>query len=281
MELIREAVLRYVEAAEKGQTEVDDPANDGRTLASLTDPLPNPYQDMVARWRLDRTLRQMSDLAAYRLELDAWPADIYLLRVLTELHQRLGALDEFLVVTNLQFWHDATAPKDSSFLAPESGSLYLAAQEQAVVNRMRLYRVFLVDPTVRNQCGLRQHREFLERVTAKEPLLDVKVHFREFDDLDNAKLHLGHFAVIRRRKQPGTQLGQNDADGGCMVVEPVYYAAGKISHLRLLFSRGSGHEDANVKFYIDRFFNAAEGSKSIEVLADNHQQSGREVTAIP
>ena len=222
---------------------------------------PNPYQDMFATWRLARTLSQLQAIGLGNLELEAWPAEVYLLRILTEILETLGPQDEFLVVTNLRFWNYA-AP---SGVLGEYSTGYLSAQSAALKRGMRLFRVFLLSKTqmAADLPRLETHRKFLR--DAKEENAQIDVAYVELDDKEiEDAIHGMHFACIRRRegKDP---LSSRDQDNGRLIVEPVYRGT-RISSLRLVFSPGEPHEDANSRFYIDRFFQAALVSKSLEKL---------------
>lgn len=272
-EVIRTAVRHYLESEQATQSGRSSATEQARKLIEISRGLNNPYQKLVGSWRLSRTERQLSDIAGLRVELDVWPAEIYLLRVLTELLQKFGPHDEFLVVTNLQFWHDAASPSPSSFFGPESAGLYLSAQGEAIARGMRLHRVFLLsDEDLRlRTCGLKQHRRFVTDLRKHYPQHSehVQVRYKSFPSIDDARMRIGHFACIRWRNTPGTSLPASEPDEGCLIVEPVYYAPGKISHLRLLFSNGPSHTDPVVKFYLDRFLQAADGSEPVENIVAN------------
>lgn len=234
-----------------------------RQLAEIDRSFANPYQSFIARWRLERVLRQLEEISAFKFDLEVWPAEIYSLRVLTELHQGFTEKDEFLVVTNLNFWHE------TGFFGPESSGLYLAAQEAAIARGLRLVRVFLLtddDITSHKEC-LRAHGRFLSGIRNRYPSLlkNVSVRFKRCSNIDDGLLQIGHFACVRRRNTPSKQLPSRDPDEACVVLEPVYQRR-RLSHLRFLFSRGSSQDDPAIKFFVDRFLQAEADSRPVEEL---------------
>jgi hypothetical protein len=279
LQVVRRAIEEY------GRPELLNMAEGGsiarqqaRSLLELTQEFENPYQEKLASWRIARTRRQIADVRASRLELDAWPAEIYLLRVLTELLQKLGDGDEFLVATNLGFWRTASAAESAqkqsatasdgslsamalppSLLGPESSALYLSAQRDAVARGMRLKRVFLLSKkdSTTGAAALDMHRRLLHDLD-DEQRRRVQICCRVVDDLDAAVVRTGHFACVRRINSAATPFSVLEPDFGAFVVEPVYQGH-HIRHLRLLFSQGqSSQDDPTVKFYLDRFFAAAD-----------------------
>jgi hypothetical protein len=259
VEVAREAIEHHVRIQNAEEAEKPgDPVVLARRILEDATRLENPYQALVASWRLSRAQRQVEGIAASKLEIDLWPGEIYLLRILTELLQNLEARDSMYVVSNLHFWKHG----DGSLLTRDSTTHYLTAQEQAIRRGIRLRRVFLLGPAETNAPELLAHAEFLRR--ARSVAADseqVSVKFRVFDNVENALLQYGHFACLRRL---GTEA--EPVDEGCMVAEPIYYGPAKQVHLRLLFSRGSGTADALTKSYIDRFLQADEGARPIEEL---------------
>ena len=268
MEAVRRAVSDYVEFREAASVARDGMAAGALRILQASRKLDNPFQQLVAHWRLARTDRLFEEIAAFRGDLDAWPAEVYLFRVLTELLQPLGANDELLIVSNLGFWSSSASSGDSSIGRAFSG-VYLAAQEEAVSRGLVLHRVFLLAEHERSSDELTQHREFLTRVQRQYPN-QVRVEMRVFDNLAEARMRLGHFAVIRRGYDKATKI-----DEGCMVVEPVYYGSSENIHLRLRFSRGSGEKDQDTRFYLDRFSQAALGAVSVLTTDEVPEQRGR------
>jgi hypothetical protein len=117
------------------------------------------YQKMVAAWRLARAQRQIQQVAASQIEIDMWPAEIYLLKMLTELFQSLGSRDQLCVVSNLHFW--SVRGDERSLLTPDLQAHFLAAQEQAVRAGLRLHRVFLLRRDDINANELTRHVRFV------------------------------------------------------------------------------------------------------------------------
>jgi len=263
---IREAIKQYVEGFEVGCGIGNGRAAHGiRQIAEVSRTFKNPYQDILANWRVSRTLRQLDAVASYRLDLEAWPAEIYLMKVLTEVMRRLDSRDEYLTITNLRFWRD-------TMLAGRTGSdctyehFYLKAQEEAVSLGMRLHRIFLIcaDELESDAYILVPHKCFLERMAKKYPG-QVKVEFVRCSNLNDWLLRFGHFACVRRRDQLNSKNTSN-RDCGCLVVEPMYDATARMTSLRFLCSRGSGDEDSETNFYIDRFGQAASISQTLRDL---------------
>jgi len=219
-------------------------------LRLLSAQLPNPYQDMLARWRLGRTERYLTSIGAFHLELDAAPPERYLMNILRELLHRLGPEDEFLTVTNVDFWADDDTTR------AESVALYLNAQLEAINRGMRLSRVFVLGQgEERSERALERHRRFLQAVDAMDKSKNVRVAMRLISGAE--AVGLGHFACVRRMGADALPFSQMSPDAGCLVVEPLY-ERGCISRLKLLFSRNhSSHEDLEVKLYLDRFFQIA------------------------
>ena len=131
---------------------------------------------------------------------------------------------------------------------------------------MRLSRVFLLTKADLEGASvkcLEPHLRFLRELRNSEQSSHVRVQYKIVDDIDAAKMRIGHFACIRRVPAAAPRFSPSQRDAGCLIVEPVYHGR-TISHLRLLFSRGSSSEDdAVVKFYLDRFFQVAEDPLSI------------------
>jgi len=135
---------------------------------------------------------------------------------------------------------------------------------------MLLCRVFLLTDEIscEDRKQLEPHLHFIEKYAVDYPG-QVEVRFLRCgtdEGLAGAIEHLGHFACIRRRKGPGTALPAQEPDLGCLVVEPLYCAPGKIRELRLLFSQGPGHGDPSIQAYLDRFFPAARKSQPLREL---------------
>jgi hypothetical protein len=248
MDAARLAVQRWVLFHEA----VKDPgvAEHAQRVLEHSLELRNPYQRMVATWRLARAEHQVADIAHSSLDLEAFSAEVYLVRVLTELLDGLGEHDEFLTTTNLGFWHAA----GGSFMGPERSGLYLAAQTRAIDRGMKLHRVFLLDKQQINSPDLQQHHAFVERHRSNK---HVHVEYKECVNVDEGVSQFGHFACIRRRLTTSDDL----EDEGCLIVEPVAFPT---TLLRMLFSSGASRNDRRTKFYVERFFSAAQGAVSLD-----------------
>ncbi len=258
VELARRAVERYVQTETAGAKSADgaDPVAQALRILAGTERLTNPYQRLVGQWRLARAERQIVEVAASKMDIDMWPAEIYLLKILGELFQSLRQHDHLCVVSNLHFW--ALHSDESSLLKPELQVHYLAAQEQAVRAGMRLHRVFLLRPNETSANELREHVRFVRRLRDQPGAGRVDVEYRVFEN-DRALQHYGHFACIRR-----FSADSDSVDQGCMVAEPIYYQSQV--HLRLLFSVGPSDADPLTKSYVDLFQQAARGAEPIEKL---------------
>src|SRR5262249_47874325 len=97
MHLMQRAIEAYLDSEDPqgGKVKATEIA---RRLVGSTRIFENPYQDLVAHWRLCRTDRQLGDIAAYQFDLEAWSADIYLMRILSELLSRYDSRDVFLTL---------------------------------------------------------------------------------------------------------------------------------------------------------------------------------------
>jgi hypothetical protein len=253
-------------------------ASTARELIDLSGALAaNPYQELLANWRLSRASSQVKEISLHnRLELRVDPPETYVLKVLTDLMQSLGTGDEFLVVTNLEFWHSAAivdgneSRRASGFLAADSAGLFLAAQREAVERGMRLFRVFLLSDAAKRRGCLSQHLQFADDVKRRcgGKAEFVRVNYRAFPDdveLRAAKQRLGHFACIRRIN-PANHTFPAPIDAGSVIFRPVPGPHGAIDRLEYLFS-GSAASDPTVRSHLNQFLQAAELSKSIEELA--------------
>jgi hypothetical protein len=283
LQAVRLAVEQFVADARAGDDERSGAANrHALSLANLTQRFENPYQEILAAWRMSRTRHQITDLmTGFRLDLDAWPAEIYLLRVLTELLHTLGRGDEFLVITNVGFWLHASAAEAGEAAATEvspstpfrshlvlkpasaAQHQYLAAQRQAVARGMRLSRLFLLsqDEWQYGTRGLDVHRRFVQDMDDDERSR-VRLRCRRVDDMDAAIAYIGHFACIRRVANDSPLFSPSHPDAGALVVEPVYKGR-HIRQLRLLLSRGESGSHDPTRDYLARFFAAADEATTI------------------
>jgi hypothetical protein len=267
MEAARLAVQQYVESSELAMKFPNrrsiEPA---RKIVNAAQQLSvNEYQDIVAKWRLDRTESQIDGIEHFDLKLDAWPAPVYLARVLSDLHTQFDEHDEFGVITNLGFWGDLS----SGPLGTDSRG-YLSAQERAVQRGMRLLRIFLIAEGNAKKAlpQLRLHQKFAERCTKGFPnRVVLKYLTAPKSNFESVIEQVGHFACVRRRRQPAESLPSFDPDEGCLIVEPTYDRSGKmIKDLRLLFSRGPSHEDPNIQPYVDRLLQAEANARPLADL---------------
>jgi hypothetical protein len=262
---IRAAVREYVEARKGAKSNgLTNAVDEARQTMAVTRRFTNPYQDLVASWRLSRTLRQLDGVASYRLDLEAWPAGIYLMKVLAELMRKFDDRDEFLTITNFRFWNAETSTSAAD-VEPTYEHFYLKAQEDAIQNGMRLHRIFLVtaDDLKTPARMLQPHREFLARVR-RAHADRVQVSYVECASLQDGLRQFGHFACVRRYWKSGAAVEPVAGACGCLIVEPMYDALARITTLRFVFSRGPGDADPDTKFYIDRFAQAARMKHDLE-----------------
>jgi hypothetical protein len=244
-------------------------ATEARELINAAAAFDNPYQEIVAAWRIARTRSQVAGISGHHLELDAWNAEDYLLRVLREVIDSLGSSDEMLILSNTAFWCAASSAANP--FGHESASRYLNAQQQRIAEGMGLCRILLVseDDLVNHRDILVQQKTFLREAAVTEPGR-VKVQCKVYptrDILSAARESLGHFALVRRRATPITEVPSREPDQGALIVEPVYYdrESNRITRLRFRFSRGSSHEDPIFREYLNQFFEVA-NSPSIEAI---------------
>lgn len=269
MDLIREAVEQFLDT----EPTTEDPGEhsamaQAAKLVAATRGLTNPYQDIVGAWRLARTVRQMYEIRGFGFVLDVYPPEQYLLNLMSQLFQRFGPLDEFLVVTDIPFWTAASVQVSHRAAGSEPATMHLEAQKNAIAEGMGLTRVFqLASANNLRDPAIESHRQFL--LDLKRAGHPVDVRYRIIKGLGKP----GHprqspFACIRRRHVANERLSRLSRDNGCLVIEPVYEDGFKaIRDLRFLFSHGSGHDDLDVKPYLDRFFHIFDQSQSLDADA--------------
>jgi hypothetical protein len=266
LQIIRAALNRYLAAHEVPEPSGSEAAREARSIIHITREFNNPYQELVGSWRVTRTHRQLQAIGHYQLDLDAWSAETYLMKILTDLIHNLDENDDFLTITNTRFWSETATPRKTGFLGRESEHFYLGAQREAIAKGMRLHRVFVISEQNmdENRNVLRKHRDFLESFSGD---LRGRVNVGVVtipDNLDEALRHYGHFACLRRGRGADSASLAEGSDDGCLIVRPMYDAAARITSLRFIFSRGAGNRDADTKFYIDRFREAENDSDSID-----------------
>jgi hypothetical protein len=244
----------------------DDFTHNAEVILESVGELENPYQKTVAAWRIRRTRRQITGIQSRRLDLDAWSADVYLTRILSELIREMGPDNEYCTITTLSFWEHLDED------AVTADHPFLAAQEEAVLNGMRIHRIFLLNDDLKDPRAVRElqrHQQFAAEVSKSAPG-KVRVGYVRSNEGKALLSAFGHFALIRRWSAFSSDVKSTDSDGGCMVVEPNYNAAGRITSLRFLFSDGPGNRDPDTKFYIDRFLRAASSSADLSELQFEH-----------
>jgi hypothetical protein len=282
LQVVRRAIEEWVELTEReGAPAIGKERSalaEGREMLSEMRGFRNPYQEIVAAWRLKRTRSHVAAIAGHHLELDAWNAEDYLLRVLRELTDRLGERDEVLILSNATFWNAADSPNAASPFGHDSATRYLAAQEAAIGRGVGLSRVLLLsrDELFSRFASLEQQRQFLEQAR-RTAGAHVRVCCRIYPDAavrEAARAALGHFALIRRRATAITEVPSRDPDVGAMIVEPVYLNqdSSRIVKLRFQFSRGPGDGDPIVREYVNHFFEADRGAVPIDTLRGHDGQ---------
>ena len=266
LEVVRKAVEEYVAAAETAERDREagrTAAMEAAEIVRLSPALPNPFQDVVATLRLARATHQMQEISDNHLELEAWDADDYLLRILTELVDKLTPADEFLVVSNLRFWSSAAGPESKAF-TNKSALRYLDSQRQAVEAGMALHRIILLTTEeVSGKC-LEIHQEFLNNFSENPAVRIERVEYPDANSLQTARNSIGHYAYIRRRDAPVTAVPSREPDLAALVVEPEYFeGTNTINKMHFRFSRGPSHTDRTFKKYIEGFQLAAGKATSV------------------
>jgi hypothetical protein len=227
----------------------------------------NPYQDLIAHWRTERTWRQIEELATRRLKLDAFPANAYLIRAIGEIIQQLGPHDFFGAVTNIRYWRDVD---DAGILADR----YLQLQRDAVVRGMRLHRIFLLVKDDELPDRLRLNEEIKRQIAFQKSLESfgeqVKTSYLDLRpiDRDKALMEYGHFAILMRSVERDRSLPSvsHDESGACAIIRPAY-AGDQITDLNFFFSDGPCRLNPETDDYFSRFDIFASRSEPIEKLA--------------
>lgn len=230
-----------------------------RQIAALAAQLTNPYQILAAEWQLRGIRLQMTDIQAYRLDLDAGPNRIQMMKLIAEMMYYLNQQDEFWALTTTFFWRQLDEDP------PAAQHPYLLAQEAAVARGMRLHRIFVIadeDFTATEYLKAEVSRQlwFQERLDQQYPGRVETAYVRASDLSPN--LRTRHFGLIRRLAKQGPDA----PDEGCVLVTPQYTTTG-ITELRLTFSEGSSIADPRTLFAFVDFRTAAEASADIRVLA--------------
>lgn len=260
MSLVREAVKRFVDS-ELAESTLDIPDSASQQLTAVVGELANPYQQLVASWRQDRTRRQLSSIKGGQVLFEAWPAEVYLINILQELLRSLNQSSEVLTIARPSYWR-RFSKKVARFHGPESSNTYLTAELSAITNGTTLSRVFLFDDAESFQSLLERQRRFLANL-GPEQRQHVNVRARHFKDREEAKRYSSTFACVRRRVDPETPLTASSDDGGALVIETVDGGDSKM-FLRLLFSNGPGNKDAMVRPFLDLYYQSLAGAQSIE-----------------
>jgi hypothetical protein len=277
LDVVRTAVLDYIDRHDIPSGAGSKTAQQLRTLISADVRFKNPLQDELAAWRVRQLVNQVSTMTGPfpYLQLAVSPPPYQTLQILTDLLESLGAGDDFLVVTDLRFW------RFCSDASSDCADDYLRAQQNAIRRGMRLYRVILIDPALdqddRNKQELARHEQFLRSVVADletrgvpsdEIYGRIKVVKKRVATIDDGLRRLGHFACIRRLADSGSTLDDTEsADLGCLVIEPEYYPSGDIKDLQFKISDGPGRADLEIKQLLDRFKLATVDAEPIAILA--------------
>lgn len=258
---MQQAIQQFVEFEELVARGSETPEQ-ARRLVQISGRFDNPYQHLLAKWRIGRAETQADSISQHHFELDVSPPEVYLLRILTAVLEELGAQDEYLVVTTGNFWHNASGADSIRSRGSKSATDYLDAQIDAISRGMRLYRVILLDGKNDSE-DLVLHEKFFRDVRTKFPEYanNVQVNTRDVKDLKSPSRP---FACVRRRSTPGAGVPAEGPDEGCLIVEPHYSPADTISDLRFVFSNGPSHDDVRVRDYVERFLAAMDGSVSVE-----------------
>src|SRR5260221_6336094 len=87
-EAFRQAVTQFLNLNESSESDAQGAHRLAHKFLESIRSLPNPYQELVADWRLVRTAGQVDQIVEARLDLEAWPAHTYLTKVLSSLLEK-------------------------------------------------------------------------------------------------------------------------------------------------------------------------------------------------
>jgi len=224
----------------------------------------NPFQDRIAAWRIRRAAEQIESIRKGEWELDAKIPAKYVAFMFEGILQQLKEGEEYWTVTNLNFW-SSRAIGDSAFLT---------ANIDAARRGVAIKRVFLIDrkdikpKSVSGGAVFRmliEHKHACQKVNETNPgKMIVKCLIS--DELDIDLERYGHFALAR------DTAGEVGMEKGCIVIVPRYDPSvlnGKISHLKLIFSRGSSIADRNTSDYVEKFTRVFSEAQDLDALLEH------------
>lgn len=260
-EQIRRALTHFL-------SDTRDQSEASESIDALLDDLrskrfPNPFQARIADWRVRRTSNMVASISNSDWQLDTLSPSEYAVYIFAAIVDVLRPGEEYCTVSNSRFW----AFQDINRLA------FLRANVSAALKGANIKRVILVpkadlnDPSYREQTlnVLERHLAACHDVaTSGRGTMSVRV--RAVDDISDALVHFGHFAVAR--VLTGTSHLQSEDRGGLVVVPR--YANWKntdsINAVRLLFSRGSVRNDTDTRDYLEKYDAAESSAADIETF---------------
>jgi hypothetical protein len=223
---------------------------------SLEDGFDNSLQERMAAWKIGRARDQIENIRSRKWEIAALSPTGYVAFIFESLMNMLAKDDEYLTITNINFWSHNTLGR-SAFLDAN-----ISASSRDVIIR----RVFIVD---RDDWAQRSNNKLLQDVlgehlaacarvnTSGHKRMHVRILVSETANRDMSIF--GHFGIARHLIGP-------DRDDGSVIVVPRYEThlpGATISHLRLLFSRGAS-PDVGALEYFNKFRRAYENSFDLE-----------------
>jgi hypothetical protein len=190
--------------------------------------LKNPWQDRVACWRISRARADIKCIENAEWEFEAKTSSSYVSYVLTELLKAMRDYEEFLTVSNIEFWASEAV----------GNAAFLNANIDAAHRGVDVKRLLLVD---KKRCADHRYlttvrkvaRQQLEACARAEKFQadHLVVRYKLCDDYPRDRASYGHFAVARRRSA-------DSEESGSMLIEPRYdcqIAGQGISQLQILF----------------------------------------------
>lgn len=252
-------------------------------LTKLTDrirrkeKIPNPFQDRMSAWRVERAEDQVESIQQGAWLLDANPPPAYIALMFEGIMQLLKRREEYWTMTNFKFWSDKGM----------GATALLEANAQAARKGVNIKRIFLINKkewrgTKRSQ-GLnilREHRRTYdavnkicgqERISARCWLLErpnnIPIRFMHFGlALHGLKSAKPAPSARHARNQNKHNLIDNIENDGGILILPHHLKNGEIANLKLTFSQGSALHDRDTFDYLT-YFKDAFNTKS-EPLGD-------------
>jgi len=256
-DMVVEAVRHWIDAGRlAGDNHVAKRVRDLWKAIVEAEDFKNPYQKLAVNWRAQRVVQQIEGIRSVRrLNLEAFSAEVYLMRVIEELMSDLKEGDVYCTVTNVPFWRGTSNERQGV----NNADLFLRAQEAAVGRGMQLKRVFLIlsdDNTELVKGEMKRQRCFQKRLE-QIPNARAETGFYHVNHLgrDSAITEYGHFGLVRKESN-GNE---------CMVIQPIYQGE-QIRNLEIIFSEGSGFQDHDTRKYINQFEGTWENKQNLKEL---------------